>query len=239
MSLSPRSIRRLLLIVLLLNTVILGGLALRMTTIDERVEALEQETAAHNAELIALAHNRTTPSGVYAANRTVSVTIPTYNPRSFSGELATAHIRSLPGEGTYIRVDRLDYYAATQESIRAARTHAEQSPYHLPYGSMYVAIDGPNHWKYIDGKSGTLALTLGMMALDPAVRLNESVAITGNLNADGEVTRVQRIPEKAETLRAAGYDVLLVPPGQAYPVEGIRMIEVENVTEAAGYALVS
>ncbi|HYD03891.1 MAG TPA: S16 family serine protease [Alphaproteobacteria bacterium] len=95
----------------------------------------------------------------------------------------------------------------------------------------------------IGGVSAGAPITVAVAALLQEKQINGSIILTGTINPDGTIGRVGEIREKATAARDAGYDIILVPPGQSrmwrdnitiqeYLNDIIVIREVSNINEA-------
>lgn len=96
----------------------------------------------------------------------------------------------------------------------------------VPRGAVYeFPIDVEIHTEQVGGPSAGLAFTLGLLdVLTPGELTGpHSVAVTGTIDAYGNVGKVGGVPQKTAAVIEAGHDVFLVPSA-----------EVEMATERAG-----
>lgn len=99
----------------------------------------------------------------------------------------------------------------------------------------------------IDGPSAGALTTVGLMALRAGHTLDDSVTMTGTINATGTIGPVGGIPEKLHGAAEAGLSTILVPLGQRNSVDhtgavvdlvregerlGVTVVEVGDVYEA-------
>ena len=67
----------------------------------------------------------------------------------------------------------------------------------------------------IDGPSGGAALTVGVLAAIRGQTLREGVTMTGTISPDGAVGRVSGVPAKVRAAADDGFDLVLLPVGNA------------------------
>lgn len=210
----------------------------RVDGLEQDVETIREQNEQYKNDLAALNDNGTSPTGALSSAHTVEVPLPMYETRDRSGTITPMSVTSIAGNGTYVRVDKVTYRESLQESIPASRNYIDQHPvYTLPHDAVIVSINPENDWDFVGGDSLQLPLTLGLIATNPGVQLNESVVATGAISSDGTVNSVGDVPAKATAARENGYDVILVPDGQGVDVDGIRVVEVSTVEEAVDFAI--
>jgi Lon-like protease len=67
-----------------------------------------------------------------------------------------------------------------------------------------------------DGPSGGAAMAVGFIALFKGDQIQRGIAITGTLEAGGQIGFVGGIPDKIRAAKREGYHTVLVPRGQIY-----------------------
>ncbi|MDY6965075.1 MAG: S16 family serine protease [Halobacteriota archaeon] len=87
----------------------------------------------------------------------------------------------------------------------------------------------------ISGKSAGAAICFATISAINNKSIPDDVFITGTMKEDGEIGTVSGVKEKAEVARDFGAKILLVPKGRRVSVEGIEVIEVENIYEAQNH----
>lgn len=210
----------------------------RIDTLNEEVDTIRAQNEQYKTDLAAIYVNSTSPTGALSSAHSVDVPLPLYETRDRSGTIASMDVANVPGEGTYIRIDKIVYRDTMQTAISASRAYlSEHSTYSLPYNAVIVSIDPKNSWEFLDGNSLQLPLTLGLLATNLNTTLDDSVVATGSISESGSVEPVGNIRSKVSAARSAGYETILVPDGQAFEANGIRVIEVATVEEAIEYAL--
>ena len=145
-------------------------------------------------------------------NRT-SISVPAVD-REGKGVMATLSVEAKPGIGrTLVDINQILFWLDTQDSIRTAKVVAKNitgidlSKYDLIYSIQANA-------SVIEGPSAGAAMAIAtILELEDRV-VNENVTITGTLDENGNIGRVTGILAKAEAVKEAGINLLLVPPGQ-------------------------
>lgn len=226
----------LVLVFLLCSVSVAGGYQTRIAKQDIRIAALETENERLHDDLAATRQGHDIPDGELASQYSATVPILTYDRSKSRGRVVRATVTSFPGEEVYLRIDRVVYQPDTQISLITARSYVERVR-GLDRRGVYIELDSPEDWDSVRGDSAGLAFVLAMLATDPSVSVDPTVAYTGGITPDGQVTPVYRTYDKAVAARDAGYEILLVPEGNAVVVDGIHIVEVETVDEAAGIAL--
>ncbi|HEY6085376.1 MAG TPA: S16 family serine protease [Nitrospira sp.] len=93
-----------------------------------------------------------------------------------------------------------------------------------------------------DGPSGGAAMAVGFIALFKGERIQRGIAITGTLQADGQIGFVGSIPDKIRAAKREGCHTVLVPRGQIHDARwnlnelafqlNVTVKEVDTVDEA-------
>lgn len=124
-------------------------------------------------------------------------------------------VQSVPGSGkALVNIDKLIFWADTQDSIRTARDVAQQylnantSAYDLIYTIKANA-------SVIEGPSAGAALAVATLAALEGWHPNQSVMITGTINPEGRIGPVGEALAKARAAKQIGAVLFLVPPGQS------------------------
>src|SRR5437667_2900696 len=94
----------------------------------------------------------------------------------------------------------------------------------------------------IDGPSVGAALAVAMVAAERGAAILEGIAMTGAIDAGGQVLPVGEIPEKVRAGAAAGFSTILIPSGQTRTRDwdlralseslGVTLIEVAALKDA-------
>ncbi len=82
----------------------------------------------------------------------------------------------------------------------------------------------------VEGGSAGAAMALATIALLQGKKLDKTIAITGTVNAAGEIGKVGGILEKAKALKTKGVKTFLVPEGEAIQ-ETTIVNDIEKCTE--------
>ncbi len=118
---------------------------------------------------------------------------------------------------TLTNIDRLLFWTDTQNSIRTARSVAEEitganlSEYDIIYTIKANAT-------VIEGASAGAALTVATVAALENKEINTSVMMTGIINHDGTIGPVGEILAKARAAKSVGAELLIVPLTQSSQV---------------------
>lgn len=86
------------------------------------------------------------------------------------------------------------------------------------------------------GSSLGLPIYLGMLACLSGQKIKPKVFATGGIDKKGNVISVGCLAEKIKAVLGKA-DKLLVPKNQGLPIEGMEVVEVANIQEAAEIAL--
>ena len=132
-----------------------------------------------------------------------------------NGVTTILDVQILEGSGRALaNIDKLLFWTDTQNSIRTARSVAEEitgkdlSNYDLVYTIRANA-------SVIEGPSAGAALTIATIAALEKKDINTSVMITGTINHDGTIGPVGEILEKAKAAKEIGAQLFLVPLAQS------------------------
>lgn len=203
-----------------------------------RATQLATENEELEKEIQALAVNSSAPDGALATTYGAQVNVLAYSAARRSATTIPVHVGLVPGRGTYLNVQGVVHTISAQQSAQRAHTALQTTNATPPFDAAVISVSAPEDWDYVSGPSAGLPLAVAMYAAsDPALQLNENVAMTGGITASGEVTAVDEIRAKAIAARDDGKSILLVPPKQNQSVQGIRVIPVANLTEALDYAV--
>ncbi len=136
-----------------------------------------------------------------------------------NGVTTVLFVQIVPGFGkALVNIDKLIFWGDTQNSIRTARSVAEEitganlSEYDLVYTVTANA-------SVIEGPSAGAALTIATIGAIKNKRANESVMITGTIKNDGKIGQVGEVLTKAKAAKDVGAELFLVPPKQSYEVK--------------------
>ena len=135
------------------------------------------------------------------------------------GVTTVLDVQILEGSGRALaNIDKLLFWTDTQNSIRTARSVAEEitekelSNYDLVYTIRANA-------SVIEGPSAGAALTIATIAALENKAVNTSVMITGTINHDGTIGPVGEILQKAIAAKDIGAEVYLVPLAQSTQIK--------------------
>lgn len=203
-----------------------------------RASQLATENEELEKEIQALAANSSAPDGALATTYGAQVNVLAYSASRRTTTTIPVHVGLVPGRGTYLNAQGVVHTISAQQSVQRAHTALQTTNATPPFDAAVVSVSAPEDWDYVSGLSAGLPLAVALYAAsDPALQLNESVAMTGGITATGEVTAVDEIRAKAIAAREAGKTVLLVPSKQDRSVRGIRVIPITNLAEALNYAV--
>jgi len=135
-----------------------------------------------------------------------------------NGVMTKISVEILPGNGkTLVDINNLLFWADTQESIRKAKEIAQNitgvnlSNYDLIYQITANA-------SVVGGPSAGAAITIATIAAILNKTINPNVTISGTINYDGTIGPISEVLAKAETAKASGMKIMLVPIGQSREV---------------------
>jgi uncharacterized protein len=143
-----------------------------------------------------------------------SVIVPAVD-QDGKGVATILDVQAMKGYGrTLTNIDKLLFWTDTQNSIRTARSVAEEitgvdlSEYDLVYTIKANAT-------VIEGASAGAALAVATVAALTGEELNSSVMMTGTINHDGTIGPVGEIFAKAKAAKEVGADLFIVPLTQS------------------------
>lgn len=204
-----------------------------------RAEALEHENAALREEVHTLRDGSSAPEGALATKYGATVDIIAYSSVTGRARLLPARVGHVPGSGVYLDVGDAALRDGAQNAVKSSYAAYTTAGVSAPYGAGVVEVEIPEAWDYLAGESGGLPLAVAFIAAAaPSLAVNESVAMTGKVRPDGTIAPVSEVAAKARAARDAGKSMLLVPAGQAVSVDGVRIVEVDTVTEAVELATI-
>ena len=142
------------------------------------------------------------------------------------------------GLGAYKgRVFSADWKEAAQKATLAASRAVGEDP-----RTWQVTLKGVSPGSTMHGPSASAALAIAMVVARRGDALLPGVVITGNVDSDGRISAVGRLPDKILLAASAGFSIILIPPGQTRTpdwdlrplAEGlnVRVIEVPTIKEA-------
>jgi uncharacterized protein len=197
-----------------------------------------------------------------------SIVVPAVDQEG-NGVSTILDVQIAPGSGkTLVNVDTLLFWTDTQNSIRTAKSVAEDITNKSldEYDMIYTITANAS---MIEGPSAGAALTVATIAAIEKKQINSSVMMTGTINHDGTIGPVGEIIAKARAAKSIGAELFLVPVGQSAQVSysserhcekigfsqictieqiphkvdvseqaGIEVVEISSVKEALEYFLV-
>lgn len=177
------------------------------------------------------------PAGSFQSTTApVETVVVAYDTERSHGVAVPVTVRPIDASGLYVDVANTTHIASLQTSLRRASQVADDETGYT--GGYRFGFETPDHWEYVGGQSAGVMFTLAMIATDPDYRLADDVAATGEVTTQGTVGNVRHVRRKAIAAREHGIEVFLVPHGQSVSVDGIRVVEVRNVSEAMEHAVV-
>lgn len=163
-------------------------------------------------------------------SRTASLLLPAITEEGH-GAVIRLNVEMRPGNGiTSISVDASQPYVgpATVDSMKNAVEAI--SRYSEEAGEKFVQNDFLFSFSLapeaVEGKSAGAAMAVASLALVEGKELKRSFAITGEIQANGSITPVGAVLQKAQALKRAGITSFLVPWGEA-----VRLVPTVNQTE--------
>jgi len=143
-----------------------------------------------------------------------SITVPAVDQEG-NGVATILDVQVVPGSGkTLANVDKLLFWTDTQNSIRTAKSVAEELTNSSlnDYDIIYTISANAS---VIEGPSAGAALTIATIAAIQKKQVNQSVMITGTVNHDGTIGPVGEIIAKATAAKSIGAELFLVPLSQS------------------------
>ncbi|MFH1443262.1 MAG: S16 family serine protease [Candidatus Micrarchaeota archaeon] len=109
--------------------------------------------------------------------------------------------------------DEITISGGTEDSFKTAVAAAARIS-GADFGKMDVTF--VIHRKgYIAGSSAAASAVVGLVSLAQNRKIRKDALITGSLDENGKINRVGFILEKANAAKETGYEILLVPEGEA------------------------
>ncbi len=102
-----------------------------------------------------------------------------------------------------------DWKEAAQKATLAASRAVGEDP-----RTWQVTLKGAGPGYTMNGPSASAALAIAMVAARRGNTLLPGVVITGNVDPEGRISAVGRLPEKILLAASAGFSTILIPPGQ-------------------------
>ncbi len=130
-----------------------------------------------------------------------------------------------------------DWKEAAQKAALAASRAVGEDP-----RTWQVTLKGVSPGSTMNGPSASAALAIAMVVARRGDALLPGVVVTGDVDPDGRISAVGRLPEKLLLAASAGFTIILIPPGQIRTpdwdlrplAEGlnVKVIEVPTIIEA-------
>ncbi len=162
------------------------------------------------------------------------------------GRLLQIKARSVDGTGKVYFSTTPNVGVSTQESQQSALENAiyfrEMNSTQCDY---LFTIEDMGESKYVEGPSAGAGMTIALIAVMSNQTVRQDVAFTGGIGQDGEITAVGGLAEKARAASANGKYAIVTPREEIFEKlmladiakkTGIRVIEVQNIREAANIA---
>jgi uncharacterized protein len=146
-----------------------------------------------------------------------TITVPAVD-QDGNGVATDLDVQVVPGVGrTLVNVDKLIFWTDTQNSIRTAKSVAEEiTNISLDNYDLIYTINA--NASVIEGPSAGASLTIATIAAIEKRQLNTSVMMTGTINHDGTIGPVGEIIAKAAAAKSIGAELFLVPLSQSAQV---------------------
>ncbi len=117
-----------------------------------------------------------------------------------------------------------------QNAIKVARHFDTETTQRFAQSDLLYTFG--SNTQELAGKSAGAAMAVATIALLKGDELNESVAITGSVNANGSIGKVGGVMAKALALKKKEVELFLIPQGESIQ-ENPRVYEVETCQEQA------
>jgi len=146
-----------------------------------------------------------------------TITVPAVD-EDGNGVPTELDVQVVPGIGrTLVNVDKLIFWADTQNSIRTAKSVAEEmTNTNLQDYDIIYTINA--NASVIEGPSAGAALTIATIAAIEKRQLNGSVMMTGTINHDGTIGPVGEVIAKATAAKSLGAELFIVPVSQSVQI---------------------
>lgn len=148
----------------------------------------------------------------------VSIKVPAVDQEG-NGVATILDVQVMPGTGrTLANIDKILFWTDTQNSIRTARSVAENiTGINLEEYDLIYTITA--NASVIEGPSAGAALTIATIAALENRTVNESVMMTGTINHDGSIGPVGEILNKAMAAKSIGAEMFIVPLAQSKQIK--------------------
>lgn len=150
------------------------------------------------------------------------------------GAMVTVSVEVVSGRGrVLVQTTPLMGIVFQDTANRAVALAVNRSHADIAQSDIIFSIQGPDEVSEIDGPSaGALMATLLLSVLEN-FSLNESVTVTGTIDADGKIGPVGGVLEKAEAAAASGKTLLVLPDGNE------RMVEYREESSSPGWLIIA
>ncbi|MFP4006001.1 MAG: S16 family serine protease [Candidatus Hadarchaeia archaeon] len=151
------------------------------------------------------------------------------------GSVNSFGIEIVSGDGSLLlEIKDTTFERNTQMSSQLAR---EISDLHTDENletdyDVCIDLDKGDRSKYLSGPSAGAAQVLAIISAVKEKPLDNDILVTGALEADGRIGKVDGVEEKVIAARDFGASKVMVPEGQYVDVEGIEVIEIAHIEEA-------
>lgn len=224
-------------LLVVLNLIITSFLFYTVVSVDDRVTDFEEDVELITDYLLQSGELKDNKGSVSAVERQ-SGSLVAYDDNSRVGVVVDYTYQPLPGESIYVDSSEVRVEGDFQDSLSDAQQAIGESDYEPETKGMAVSLTTPGDWEYISGESAGLAMAAHIASTDPRYKLNDSVALTGQVGSNGDVVSVTNIEPKANAAGESGKELLVAP----YSVESVRtskidVVRVGTIDEALNYAL--
>jgi len=143
------------------------------------------------------------------------------------GVATTLEVQVVPGSGkALVNIDKLLFWVDTQNSMRTARSVAE-NVMGMDLSGHDIVYTITANASVVEGPSAGAALTVATIAALQGRDASRDVMMTGTINNDGTIGPVGGALEKARAAKSIGAETFLVPEGQSVEIsyEQVRHCE--------------
>jgi uncharacterized protein len=149
-----------------------------------------------------------------------------------NGVSTILEVQVVPGSGkALVNIDKLLFWVDTQNSMRTARSVAE-NVMGINLSSTDIVYTITANASVVEGPSAGAALTVATIAALQGKDTNQDVMMTGTINHDGSIGPIGGVLEKAKAAKSIGADIFLVPAGQSIEIK----YEQQRHCEQIGFA---
>lgn len=224
-------------VLFILNLAVTGFLLFSVSGLDNRVDTLEEESNLVTDYLLQAGEYSEAHQDVEMVERETGAFVA-YDSAEESGVIFDYNFQPLPTETIYVDASQVRVEDSFQNSLRNAQSAVQQSDYEPAARGMAISLDTPSDWEYVRGESAGLAVAAQFASTDPNYVMNDSVALTGQVQDNGNVVSVNHISSKGEAAGEEGKEVLVAPhTNSAVSAEGVEIVHVQSLDEALEYAL--